>query len=123
VGPFTSTLTLTSPLLTWTNQNDVATIDRTKDLLITWTGGNPGTYVFVTGTSLSPGLQHLGGYTCLVPVGAGQFTVPSYILSGLPAGTGGAALQNYVNSTLTASGIDLGVSLADISYSVRTTTQ
>jgi uncharacterized protein (TIGR03437 family) len=123
VGPFTSTLTLTSPLLTWTNQNDVATIDRTKDLLITWTGGNPGTYVFVTGTSLSPGLQHLGGYTCLVPVGAGQFTVPSYILSGLPAGTGGAALQNDIHATLTASGIDIGVALADISYSVRTTTQ
>jgi hypothetical protein len=56
-------------------------------------------------------------------VGAGQFTVPSYILSGLPAGTGGAALQNDIHATLTASGIDIGVALADISYSVRTTTQ
>jgi hypothetical protein len=68
-------------------------------------------------------LQLLGGYTCLVPIEAGQFTVPEYILSGLPAGTGGAALQNYVYSTLSASGIDIGVSLADISYSIRTTIQ
>ncbi len=123
VGPFTSTLTLASPLLTWTNQNDIATIDRTKDLRITWAGGNPGTYVYVTGTSLSAGLQHLGGYTCLVSVDAGQFTVPSYILSGLPAGTGGAALQNDIHGMLTPSGIDIGVAGADISYSVRTTTQ
>jgi uncharacterized protein (TIGR03437 family) len=123
VGPFTSTLTLTSPLLTWTNQSAAATIDRTKGLLVTWTGGNPGTYVFVTGTSTSTGLQLLGGYTCLVPIDAGQFTVPSYILSGLPAGTGGAALQNYVYGSLSASGIDIGVALADINYSVRATTQ
>jgi len=123
VGPFTSVLNLTSPLLSWTNQDAAATIDRTKGLLVTWTGGNPGTYVYVTATSTSPGLQLLGGYTCLVPIDAGKFTVPSYILSGLPAGTGGAALQNYVYSTLSASGIDIGVSLADIYYSVRSTTQ
>jgi hypothetical protein len=49
--------------------------------------------------------------------------VPSYILSGLPAGTGGAALQNYVYGSLSASGIDIGVALADIYYSVRTTIQ
>jgi uncharacterized protein (TIGR03437 family) len=123
VGPFTSVLNLTSPLLTWTNPAAAATIDRTKGLLVTWTGGNPGTYVFVTGTSISAGLQLLGGYTCLVPVDDGQFTVPSYILSGLPAGTGGAALQNYVYSSLSASGIDIGWSLADIYYSVHATTQ
>jgi uncharacterized protein (TIGR03437 family) len=123
VGPFTSVLHLTSPLLTWTNLAEAATIDRTKGLLVTWSGGNPGTYVYVTATSTSPGLQLLGGYTCLVPIDAGQFTVPDYILSGLPAGTGGAALQNYVYSTLSAGGIDIGVSLADISYSVRATTQ
>jgi hypothetical protein len=123
VGPFTSVLNLTSPLLTWTNLAEAATIDRTKGLLVTWAGGNPGTYVFVTATSTSPGLQLLGGYTCLVPIDAGQFAVPSYILSGLPAGTGGAAMQNYVYSTLSASGIDIGVSLADIYYSVRATIQ
>jgi hypothetical protein len=109
--------------LTWTNQSVAATIDRTKGLLVTWTGGNPGTYVFVTGTSTSTGLQLLGGYTCLVPIEDGQFTVPSYILSGLPAGTGGAVLQNYVYGSLSASGIDIGVALADIYYSVRATTQ
>jgi hypothetical protein len=38
-------------------------------------------------------------------------------------GTGGAALQNSVRYTLAASGIDIGGSLADIYYSVRSTTQ
>ncbi len=106
VGPFTSTLTLTSPLLTWTNQEVAAAIDRTKGLVVTWTGGNPGTYVFITGTSTSPGLQLIGGFTCLAPIDAGKFTVPSYILSGLSAGRGGSALQNNVHSSLSASGID-----------------
>ncbi|HEV8040646.1 MAG TPA: hypothetical protein VGP62_17375 [Bryobacteraceae bacterium] len=123
VGPFTSTLTLTSPLLTWTNLTAAAEIDRTKGLVVTWSGGNPGTYVFVTGTSTSTGLQLLGGYTCLVPIEDGQFTVPSYILSGLLPGKGGAALQNYVYGSLSASGIDIGVALADISYSIASTTQ
>jgi hypothetical protein len=49
--------------------------------------------------------------------------VPSYILSGLPAGAGSAALQNYVYSTLSAGGIDIGVLPADIDHSVRSTTQ
>jgi uncharacterized protein (TIGR03437 family) len=123
VGPFTSTLMLSSPLLTWTNSSAAATIDRTKGLMVSWTGGNPGTYVFVTGTSTSTGLQLLGGFTYLVPIDAGQFTVPSYILSGLLPGKGGTELQNNVHGSLMATGIDIGVATADIYYSVTSTYQ
>lgn len=69
VGAFTSTIDLSNPLLTWTNQSAAATIDRTQDFTATWTGGNPGTYVIVGGTSTSTGLA-FGDFTCLAPVTA-----------------------------------------------------
>ncbi|MBI2684692.1 MAG: hypothetical protein HYX27_00135 [Acidobacteria bacterium] len=119
VGPFTSTLSLSSPLLSWTNQSAAASIDKTQGLLVTWTGGNPGTYVVITGTAVAG--TAAGGYTCLAPVEARQFRVPSYILLGLPNGGGGTAVQNNVYSSLSATGIDTGVALADVSFSVAST--
>jgi len=116
VGAFTSTISLANPLLTWTNETSLTSIDRSQGLPFTWTGGNPGTYVYITGTSTSTGLGY-GGFTCLIPVDAGQFTVPSYVLSSLPAGTGGIAIQNAFQNPLTASGIDIGAAAVTVSYS------
>lgn len=117
VGSFTSTLTLANPLLTWTNQGAAATIDRTQELKVTWTGGNPGTYVLISGVSTST--SHVTqSYKCLANAGDGQFTVPSYILSALPAGNGGTLLQNNVYSPLSAAGLDIATAIADVSYSV-----
>ena len=121
VGPFTSTITFANPLLTWTNQSAAATVDRSQGLTVTWTGGNPGTYVFITGTSTSVKPVVTGGFTCLAHVDAGQFTVPSYILSALPAGSGGTLLQNEVPSTLTASGLDIATAGGDITSSIAST--
>jgi hypothetical protein len=59
-----------------------------------------------------------GEYMCLAPVDAGQFTVPSYILSALPAGSGGTALQNDIYSSLSATGLDIGQALGTVSFSV-----
>jgi uncharacterized protein (TIGR03437 family) len=120
VGPFTSTITFANPLLTWTNPGVAATIDRTQGLTVTWTGGNPGTFVFITGTS-SASSTVLGGFTCLAAVDAGQFTVPSYILSALPAGKGGTALQNSFDSPLVATGLDIALAAAAVSFSVAST--
>jgi hypothetical protein len=117
VGPFTSTVEFSNPLLTWTNQSDAATIDRSSGLHVTWTGGNPGTYVVIGGTSASA-LGGVVGYTCLASVGDGQFTVPSYILLSLPAGKGGTLMQNNVQSSLTPSGIDIGLALGNVGISV-----
>jgi hypothetical protein len=63
------------------------------------------------------------GYTCLASADAGKFTVPSYILSALPAGSGGTAVQNDVYSSLPASGLDIGTTQGDISFSVTSTYQ
>ena len=117
VGSFTSVITFTNPLLTWTNQSVATTIDRSKDLEVTWTGGNPGTYVFISGTSTTPPPQVIGAFTCLAKANDGQFTIPSYILSALPAGKGGTLIQNDISLPLSASGLDIGVAAGTISFS------
>lgn len=123
VGSFTSTITFTNPLLSWTNQSVGATIDRSKDLKLTWTGGNPGTYLFIGGTSTTPPPQVIGAFTCMAKVDDGQFTVPSYILSGLPAGKGGTMIQNAIFEPLSASGLDIGLADGTVSFSVASTYQ
>jgi uncharacterized protein (TIGR03437 family) len=120
VGPFSSTVTIAHPNFNWTNQSAAATIDRTQGLLYTWTGGLPGTYVLLGGTSTGAGVT--AGYSCKVAVEAGQFIVPSYILLGMPAGTGGASIQQHdTDGGFSATGLDdAGVS-AVIEYSVAAT--
>jgi len=122
VGSFNVSLTFANPLLTWTNPEAAATIDRTKGLQVTWTGGNPGTSVVIGGTSSSMTRPPvLNGYICLVPVEAGQFTVPPYILQALPVGSGGTNLQNNIWTDLKADGIDIGLAGANASFSVAST--
>jgi len=122
VGAFTSTVTLANPLVTWTNPSVAANIDRSQPLKITWTGGNPGSYLFISGSSTvvttTLADRVTVGYTCLAKVEDGQFTVPSHILSSLPAGSGSAAVQNSVDVPLSAPGIDIGSTTAAITYSV-----
>jgi uncharacterized protein (TIGR03437 family) len=120
VGPFSSTLTIASPNFKWTNPSAATTIDRTQGLLYTWTGGLPETYVLLGGTSTGSGVT--AGYSCKVTVEAGQFTVPSYILLGVPAGSGGASIQQHdTDSSFSATGLDLGGVSAVIGFSVAAT--
>ena len=85
VGAFTTNITFSNPLMTWTNQGAVASVDRTQSITVTWNGGNPGTYIFITGTSATQS-GVAAGFTCMAPVDAHQFTVPAYILSALASG-------------------------------------
>lgn len=120
VGPFSSTVRIANPNFNWTNPGAAATIDRTQGLLYTWTGGLPGTYVLLGGTSTGSGVT--AGFSCKVPVEAGQFTVPSYILLGLPAGSGGASIQQHdTDTSFSAAGLDDGAVSAVISFSVAAT--
>ena len=122
VGSFTSTVVLNNPLMTWTNRNAAAMIDRSQGLTVTWSGGNPGTYISISGTAVTGNTGGAGpsaGFTCLAPVEDGQFTVPSYILLGLPAGPGGVVVQNIIYSPLSASGLDIGLALGTISFSAN----
>lgn len=120
VGPFTAKLTIANPNFNWTNQSAASTIDRTQGFRYTWTGGLPGTYVLLGGTSTGSGVT--AGYSCRVPIEAGQFTVPSYILLGLPAGSGGVSIQQHdADGGFSATGLDLGELTAEIEFSVAAT--
>jgi hypothetical protein len=56
-------------------------------------------------------------------VEAGQFTVPPYILLGIPSGSGGVNLQNAISAPFSASGLDQALADGTISYNVPSTYQ
>jgi hypothetical protein len=106
VGAFTTSFSETMPSpLVWTNSSAITAIDRTKDLLITWTGGAPGSYVSIFGYSTiyeaaptaAAQVPNYIYFACTAPLSAGQFTVPAAVLESLPA-TG-----TQLNSWLTPS--------------------
>jgi uncharacterized protein (TIGR03437 family) len=115
VGSFTTTLTWTNPLFNWTNQSAVATIVKAQGFAVTWAGGNAGTDVVIQGTGSSL-LAGNFGFLCRAPVAAGTFTVPPYILLGIPAGSSSVNLQNNISGTLMATGLDQGVATGEISF-------
>jgi len=83
-------------------------------------GGAPGSYVIISGTSASGSVS--GGYTCYAPQSAGTFTVPSYILASLPAGSGTTTVQNSTNlGAFSASGLDFGATLGNVAFTVNST--
>ena len=121
VGPFKATITL-PPMLTWTNQAGLASIDRTQDLTVTWSGGIPDKeFALIVG--LSTNGQTTAGFLCAEKVSAGQFTVPAWVLSNLPAtatfsnqgqtvpagliGVGSASFTSV--GRFTGTGLDFGV--------------
>jgi uncharacterized protein (TIGR03437 family) len=125
VGPFTAVLDFSNPILSWTNPDVATTVDRSQNLKVTWTGGNADSYVFVTGVSTSKATSTTPavtlGFTCLVKASDGQVTVPSYILSALPPGTGGMAIQNDFYSKFSASGLDITSAIGEVSFSNKST--
>jgi uncharacterized protein (TIGR03437 family) len=124
IGPFTASLTFPNPILNWTNSTNAATVTRSSGLGVSWTGGSSGTYVIIGGSSSATvaGQSVSGSYTCIAPVSAGSFTVPSYVLATLPAGSGTTAVSNYTNyQTFTAPGLDRGTLFGGTSQSVNTT--
>ena len=112
VGAFSTSFDVPPAPFVWTNMPSVtAPIDRSKDLMITWTGGIPGTQVTIEGGTLVNGVA--AGFLCAAPVSAGQITVPSYVLLNVspnpaPAMGGQLTLLNAKVTTFTASGLDIG---------------
>jgi hypothetical protein len=117
VGPFTATVNFPSPLLSWTNQPAATTVTRSQGLNVTWSGGAAGSYVQIGGSSSSSNVS--ASYTCIAPVAAGQFTVPTYILQAMPAGSGTTSVEN----TFSAKGLNNGISFGAVSVSANSTYQ
>ncbi|MGD1091097.1 MAG: hypothetical protein ABSB35_03785 [Bryobacteraceae bacterium] len=122
VGPFMATVNFPNPLLSWTNQSAAATVTRSQGLTVTWQGGAAGSYVQIGGSSSSSSVS--ASYTCTAPVAAGQFTVPSYILLAMPAGSGTTMVQNSTSiGSFSVKGIEAGTSFGSVSFSANSTYQ
>jgi hypothetical protein len=122
VGAFDASVNFPNPLIGWANQSASATVTRSAGQTYAWTGGAPGTFVIMNGNSSSNSAT--GSYTCIAPVEAGTFTVPSYILYGLPAGNGTSQIENSTKlNTFTATGLDFGYAIGFVSFSVNSVYQ
>jgi uncharacterized protein (TIGR03437 family) len=124
VGSFKTTVNLPNPLLDWTNQSADATINRAQGVQVSWTGGASGSYVIIMGNSMDPATGASGSFTCLANQSDLTFTVPLYVTSTLPAGTGTLSVENAAGyGTFTASGLDFGIGFGFTGTEINSTYQ
>jgi uncharacterized protein (TIGR03437 family) len=135
VGAFKAQLQMASPLV-WSNMGSISTVTRTNGVTVNWTGGDPSTYVNITGSSFgsvngSTTDFVVGDFTCQAPTSALTFTVPSPVLLSLPpsATVGGFSFSSLSVSnvtgpvSLTASGLDVGWAEASVDNTITVTYQ
>ncbi|HET8546672.1 MAG TPA: hypothetical protein VFL57_01635 [Bryobacteraceae bacterium] len=133
VGPINTGMNLTA-LTEWTNMASIETVTRANGQLITWSGGDPNSLVYIGGTSFTgTSAQNIVGasFVCYERASAGRFMIPASVLLALPrSGTGVLALPgaltvgSYTNpATFTASGLDIGVVTAGATTSKSVTFQ
>lgn len=82
VGSFSATIDV-APELTWTNRTNVATVDRSQPVTLTWSGGEPTTLVTIEGvsTTVQGSTATVTSFQCFARNTDRQFTVPVSILS------------------------------------------
>ena len=128
-NPIGAKITIPAPLV-WTNQSTITSVNRSRGVTITWTGGDPGTYVSVSGSSAASLPSSVGAYfNCSAPVSAGTFTIPATVLIALPPSaivSPGSFLRvgNTTNEqNFTMSGVDIGVISGRWSFTTNLTYQ
>lgn len=103
------------PPLTWSNETQISTVNRTQPLVISWAGAPSGRPVEIEGVSFDSHTNSSASFFCIAPAGSNSFTVPNYILQNLPASPtspAGAYLGVGALPTpaiFTATGLDTGV--------------
>jgi uncharacterized protein (TIGR03437 family) len=130
VGAFSASITVGSHLAI-SNKASLATVDRTKPLVVNWTGGAAGSYVAIGGHS--PASYSAAGwaagaiFTCVEDGGKGTFTIPSYILSSMNATDPARGLlvisHHPLSNQIAIPGIDLAYFVDGSSDSVNITFQ
>jgi hypothetical protein len=100
----------------------ITSVTRASGQQITWTGGQPNSWVLIGGSSSSNTAS--ASFNCLALASAGQFTIPSYVLLALPAGANGTLAVNNTNiATFSASGLTSGYGqlTAGVSFGISPT--
>lgn len=81
--------------LTWTNRDQIATVDRSTPLTVNWSGGEGQTVAVVGGSADLP-TNVSGVFVCIVAAGANSITVPPVILANLPPSRGNSAYSKGI---------------------------
>jgi hypothetical protein len=112
VGAFQGQVTAPPPIA-WTNAANITSVNRSQGVTVTWTGGDPNGFVYVSGNSILA--QGNGAmFTCTAQASAGTFTVPPMVTTALPASSSGTLTLMGVSApvSFTAPGIDIGLATA-----------
>jgi uncharacterized protein (TIGR03437 family) len=118
VGAFSTQFTIPQPL-TWTNRLQTNIVSRTQPLTISWSGGDTGQVVAVLGFGEDLPTNSSAVFVCIAPAGASSFTVPTDMLSNLPASRSNPlhskdviylmALSGSSLKSIAAKGLDVGL--------------
>ena len=84
VGPFSTSFAIPQPV-TWTNRLQTNVVDRTQPLTVSWTGGDSGQVIALLGFGEDLPTFSSAVFVCIAPPGATSFTIPTDMLSNLPA--------------------------------------
>jgi uncharacterized protein (TIGR03437 family) len=85
VGPFSATIAYSEPVLRWSNQDSISTINRGESVTVTWTGGDPEGFVQILGYATAPNGTAAGAsFACTARTSDGTFTVPPYVTHAMP---------------------------------------
>jgi len=113
VGPFRATLRISNPVV-WDRASVADTIARNQDLRISWSGGAATDFVQILGISSRTSPDVGAAFLCTERAQAGSFTVPSLVLSALPASQPMSGMLMVGSSPLlepnkfNARGLDIG---------------
>ncbi len=130
VPAFNVSLTLPKPAIKFENAEKLEGINRADGVTVTWSGGDPNGFVTILGTSAgADGTAILNStFGCTERNSAGTFTVPSFVLLGLPPtsnvgnlpanGLGTIGIQSYVAQRVNIPTMDLAM-FADIVLSAK----
>jgi uncharacterized protein (TIGR03437 family) len=84
VGAFSTSFTVPQPV-TWTNRSTTNTVPRTQPLTLNWSGGDSGQTVAIMGFGEDLPTNSSAAFICIAPPGSSSFTVPTDMLTNLPA--------------------------------------
>ena len=84
VGVFSTSYSFPQPL-TWTNRTQTNVVDRSQPLTLSWSGGDNGQIVGILGFGEDLPTNSSAVFVCIAPPASSSFTVPTDILSNLPA--------------------------------------
>jgi len=119
VGSFMVAVNLQAPL-TLTNRAALASITRSQDAAVTWSGGFSNGDVQVNGAV--GGQYGTVRFYCHAPSSAGQLTIPSSILLAMPPGGGSLDVTNTTApQAVSASGIDVGLAVGFVVFKLNAT--